>query len=72
MQYLTNEEICDALDEIMGASTVGLSIDISYLEAAKSRIESLSQQNKFIRNRMETAEKLVGSMYINEIAGEDY
>jgi hypothetical protein len=64
MNYIPTDELIDTLNEISKKPYIDAPEDIDMITLAIQRIESLTSQVNYMRNRSYMAEHIVGQLYI--------
>jgi hypothetical protein len=64
MNYIPTDELIDTLNEITKKPYIDAPEDIDMITLAIQRIESLTSQVNYMRNRSYMAEHIVGQLYI--------
>lgn len=64
MNYIPTDELIDTLNEITKKPYIDAPEDVDMITLAIQRIESLTSQVNYMRNRSYMAEHIVGQLYI--------
>lgn len=64
MNYIPTDELIDTLNEISKKPYIDAPEDVDMITLAIQRIESLTSQVNYMRNRSYMAEHIVGQLYI--------